>query len=395
MNVYQLLCGMTAFISAILYATFCKIYTPTTEPGNRYKIRKGKKGKPRRGAVAPAPQKIKPANPLPPQSPSSHISPPASASGSNSGTSSEHTIKDSGRLDASVTLAPANRTSVAQMPLSSPSPSPASRDDTASGPAGPGVDHEAAKAYMAILSMSSPRKVSMTSAIPLSEARTLFELVEQDKSEESVGIPTVPNQTQTQVSQLTPPSQTLLKMGLRRLRNCLERDLRIDPGVLRTAALLTIIWNIHFAMAPEYSLPLKNTGANRFINSREIAAVFLNRYGTILWPDESEPAPHLIDRSLKFSRYSTVDPARYYEWMALGHAHPKKGSLTDLQVSKLGIRMTKFVGFVYDLPIKKSAGVDWSAVSLVLDDEGVREETLGGRFEDLPGELRRQVLRMD
>jgi hypothetical protein len=34
-------------------------------------------------------------------------------------------------------------------------------------------------------------------------------------------------------------------------------------------------------------------------------------------------------------------------------------------------------------------------VALVLDDLEVREETLGGRFEDLPGELRRQVLRLD
>lgn len=148
-------------------------------------------------------------------------------------------------------------------------------------------------------------------------------------------------------------------------------------------------------MAPEYSLPLRGSDASRLLNSREIASVVLNRYGAILWPDQSEPAPHLIDRSLQWARDSTIDPSRYYKWTALGHSHPKKGSLTDLQISKLGIRMTKFVGLVYDLPTKMSMGVDWKAVELVLDDMDIREETLGGRFEDLPGELRRQILRVD
>jgi hypothetical protein len=50
---------------------------------------------------------------------------------------------------------------------------------------------------------------------------------------------------------------------------------------------------------------------------------------------------------------------------------------------------------VYDLPIKRRAGVDWTAVALVLDDSEIREETLGGRFEGLPGELKRQILRVD
>lgn len=148
-------------------------------------------------------------------------------------------------------------------------------------------------------------------------------------------------------------------------------------------------------MTPEYSLPLQNTGAQRFLNSREVATVFLNRYGAVLWPDESQPAPHLIDRSLQFARDGTVDPSRYWEWQALGHPHPKKGSLTDLQVSKLGIRVTKFVGLVYDLPIRRRAGVDWDVIALVLDDSEVRGETLGGRFEELPGGLKRQVLRVD
>ena len=56
--------------------------------------------------------------------------------------------------------------------------------------------------------------------------------------------------------------------------------------------------------------------------------------------------------------------------------------------------MTRFVGLVYELPVRKSAGVDWNAVALVLDDRDVREGTLGGRFEELPGELRRQILRV-
>lgn len=55
--------------------------------------------------------------------------------------------------------------------------------------------------------------------------------------------------------------------------------------------------------------------------------------------------------------------------------------------------MTKFIGLVYDLPVKRSAGVDWSVVALVLDDLKVGEETLGGRGEMLPEELRRRVWR--
>jgi len=56
--------------------------------------------------------------------------------------------------------------------------------------------------------------------------------------------------------------------------------------------------------------------------------------------------------------------------------------------------MIRFVELVYDLPIRKSADVDWNAVALVLDERDVREGTLGGRFEELPGELRRQILRV-
>jgi hypothetical protein len=95
-----------------------------------------------------------------------------------------------------------------------------------------------------------------------------------------------------------------------------------------------------------------------FLNSREVATVFLNRYGPVLWPDESQPAPHLIDSSLQFTRDRSVDPSRYWEWMLLGQKFPKKGGLTDLQVSKLGIKMTKFVSLVYDLSVRKSVGVD-------------------------------------
>jgi hypothetical protein len=57
--------------------------------------------------------------------------------------------------------------------------------------------------------------------------------------------------------------------------------------------------------------------------------------------------------------------------------------------------MTKFVGLVYDLPIKRCVGVDWDVIALVLDDMGVKEETLGGRFEHLPDGLKKQVLKVD
>ena len=175
----------------------------------------------------------------------------------------------------------------------------------------------------------------------------------------------------------------------------MERELRIDAGESRTPALLNMIWNLHFAVAPEYSLPLQGTEAQRFLNSREIAGAFLYRYGATLWPDESQPAHYLLDRSLQFARDGTIDPSRRWEWMALGSSHPKKGSLTDLQISKLGILLTKFVGFVYDLPIKKRASVDWSAVALALDDLDVGAENLGSRLEELPLETKRQILRLD
>jgi hypothetical protein len=382
MNTYQLLFGMTIFVYGTLYEVIHRIWLPAAEPDlytytTRSQRRQNKMTKGRKGKSQPkvaAPRKIEPVKSLP----------PAPKSVASVASTNEDAVP------ASPTGIPA-----VQMPLRSPSPTPASEDDNDIKPADSISNHEAAsgEGLRTILGIASPKTVNICPAIPLSDAVLLFRVAYQDKSEEGVSTNNSPIQTPT--SQLTFLFQILLCAGLKRLRRCMEADLRIAAGNRRTPALLAMIWNIHFAMAPEYPLPLRNVNTTRFLNSREVASVFLNRYGAILWPDESQPAPHLIDRSLIHARDSTVDPSRYWEWTRLGESHPKKGSLTDLQISELGVRMTKFVGLVYDLPIKRRAGTDWTAVALVLDDAEVREETLGGSFEELPGELKRQVLTLD
>jgi hypothetical protein len=382
MNTYQLLFGVAIFVSGTLYEVIHRIWIPTAEPDlythttksqrRQDKKTKGKKGKPQHKVAAQ--RKIGPVKSLP----------PAPKSVASVASTNEDVVP------ASPTQIPAT-----QMPPPSPSQAPASEDDNDIKPADSISNHEAAsgEGLRTILGIASPKTVNICPAIPLSDAVLLFRVAYQDKSEEGVSTNNSPIQTPT--SQLTFLFQILLCAGLKRLRRCMEADLRIAAGNRRTPALLAMIWNIHFAMAPEYPLPLRNVNATRFLNSREVASVFLNRYGAILWPDESQPAPHLLDRTLTHARDSTVDPSRYWEWTRLGESHPKKGSLTDLQISELGVRMTKFVGLVYDLPIKRRAGTDWTAVALVLDDAEVREETLGGSFEELPGELKRQVLRLD
>jgi hypothetical protein len=396
MNTYQLLFGMAIFVYGTLYEVIHRIWIPTAEPDlythttksqRRHKKTKGKRGKPQHkvaaprkiGPVKPSPQTLAPQEPRPTSPPSPLPKSVASVASTNE----------------DFVLASPTRVPAVQMPLPSPSQAPASEDDTAIKPVDSVSNHEAAsgESLRTRLGITSPRTVNISPAIPLSDTVLLFRVAYQDKSEEGVSTNNSPIQTPT--SQLTFLFQILLCAGLKRLRRCMEADLRIAAGNRRTPALLAMIWNIHFAMAPEYPLPLRNVNTTRFLNSREVASVFLNRYGAILWPDESQPAPHLIDRSLIHARDSTVDPSRYWEWTRLGESHPKKGSLTDLQISELGVRMTKFVGLVYDLPIKRRAGTDWTAVALVLDDAEVREETLGGRFEELPGELKRQVLRLD
>jgi hypothetical protein len=388
MREYQLFCGMAFAAVATLYTVIHRLYTPRTRTQWHYKTlfaskkSKGKTSRGNKGKSQPkttAPRKtnaVKPAR-LPPPQPLATPTPPPGTFLPSESVASVETLKD-----------------VAPLKASSP-PSPSTRANTGNDPNTLVVHEEvsSAEALPDNLGTASPRNVNRPTTTTLSEAKQLFQLVEEVKSEETVSYQLLSNDPP--IPQLTPPLQARIRPGLDRLRQCLETDLRIDAGISRTPALLAIVWNIHFAMAPEYSLPLQNTGAQRFLNSREVATVFLNRYGSVLWPEESQPAPHLIDRSLQFARDGTVDPSRYWEWPALGHPHPKKGSLTDLQVSKLGISVTKFVGLVYDLPIRWRAGVDWDVIALVLDDSEVRGETLGGRFEELPGGLKRQVLRVD
>ena len=405
MQEYQLLCGIAIAVWATLFAVLRQIYIPTTiTPRSKVRTVKGKKGKAQRKPVALASQKSEPfdsAGPLPLQPPVLQAPLSARFSAAPESAASGQTLKDVAPPDTSVAstnedliLASSTPTPAVQTPLPSSPPPPASSANMGIKQVQPALPDETASAQTpqstpGILPPGIDASVKRPSLIPLSETMMLFKLVEEGKSEEAAS-------TNTYLPNINPKPNTsfqaLVALGLKALRKCMETDLRIDAGHLRTPALLNLVWNIHFAMAPEFDLPLQNTDAKRFLNSREVATVFLLRHGPTLWPEESQPAPHLIDRSLQFARDSSVDPSRYWEWMALGHPHPKKGSLTDLQISKLGIRMTKFIGLVYDLPVKRSGGVDWSVVALVLDDLEVGEETLGERGEMLPKELRRRVL---
>ncbi|GAB7332540.1 hypothetical protein MBLNU13_g04325t2 [Cladosporium sp. NU13] len=153
-----------------------------------------------------------------------------------------------------------------------------------------------------------------------------------------------------------------------RLKTYMETNLNIAPGTCRLAALLSLIYGLHFAIAPERSLPIQNPEQSRYISARELACVFLNRYGPIVWPAEAEPAPHLTNRALQFPRDATIREKRHQQWHELMVKPPVRGSAGDLAMSVLGERMTAFVRMVYQLPVTMEAEPDWEAVALVLDD---------------------------
>lgn len=153
-----------------------------------------------------------------------------------------------------------------------------------------------------------------------------------------------------------------------RLTTYMQTNLNIVPGTCRLAALLSLIYALHFAIAPERSLPIRNPEQSRYISARELACVFLNRYGPIVWPAEPEPAPHLTNRELQFPRDATIREERHEKWHELLVKPPARGSAGDLAMSVLGQRMTAFVRMVYQLPVTMEAEPDWEAVAFVLDD---------------------------
>lgn len=174
----------------------------------------------------------------------------------------------------------------------------------------------------------------------------------------------------------------------------METHLHIARGTSRLPALLQLIYDIHFAVTPDRTLPLANPPTSHYVSARELALVFLARYGTILWPpsESDDPAPHLLDRTLQYPRDASILPARYGEWTRLGMGPPLRGSAPDVAMSRLGMAVMGFVELVYKLPLEIDMGADWTAVALVLDDAGVGEENLGGRVWALPEGLRGQSL---
>lgn len=206
MQIYELLLGIFAFVSAILYAVIRKIYIPNIEPSESNKTsRASKKSKGKKGKAASkpaAPQQKKPAGPL--NTPSPHplepqTSPLASPSTS---TASARTLKDVAPLDLSATPTDGD----AVLPS-------AKGDETFSKSVKPVLHEEArsAHALLTIMGIASPRKVSMSPAIPLSDARLLFQLAEENESEEAVSS-TTSSQSQTpclatDIPSLTDPSQ--------------------------------------------------------------------------------------------------------------------------------------------------------------------------------------------
>lgn len=171
----------------------------------------------------------------------------------------------------------------------------------------------------------------------------------------------------------------------------MSADLHIDPGASRLASLLHLIYTLHFTIAPARSLPFPDPEHNRSISARELACVFLNRYGHILWPAEPEPAPHLNDRELQFPRDAEIPKERHWEWHVLGVKPPVRGSAGDLAMSLLGQRMANFVKLVYELPLERKAEADWGVVALVLDDVGVGRDGAWRRQSKWSGALRRTV----
>lgn len=148
----------------------------------------------------------------------------------------------------------------------------------------------------------------------------------------------------------------------------METNLNIVPGTCRLAALLSLIYALHFAIAPERSLPIQNPKQSRYISARELACVFLIRYGPIVWPADPEPAPHLANRTLQFPRDAMIREERHEKWHELLVKPPARGSAGDLAMSVLGERMTAFIRMVHQLPVTMEAEPDWEAVAFVLDD---------------------------
>ena len=171
----------------------------------------------------------------------------------------------------------------------------------------------------------------------------------------------------------------------------MKDNLHISPGTSRLAALLSLIYGLHFALAAERVLPLQNPEQSRYISSREIACIFLNHYGPIVWPAEPEPAPHLTDRVLQYPRDATINEERHREWLSLMVKPPAPGSASDLAMSVLGERMTVFVRLVYQLPLVVRDEPEWDAAALVLDDTMVGQQD--GRVDDagLSEALRRSI----
>jgi hypothetical protein len=173
---------------------------------------------------------------------------------------------------------------------------------------------------------------------------------------------------------------------------CLETDLRIARGRDRLAAFLQLVHDLHFATWSRQTLPLDYSELDRHILARDLAYVFLKRYGESFWPVAEEPAPHLLDRSLQCPRDAKVPRERYPEWQALMQEPPKRGSMADVVMSKLGCRMTKFIEMVYCLPLETRAPMDVTAVEFVLNDASVWCEELGDRLYVLPRALRVTVV---
>jgi hypothetical protein len=188
MQQYQLFCGMAFAAVATLYAVIHRLYTPRTRTQWRYKTlfaskkSKGKKGKSQPKTTAPRKAKaVKSANP-PPQPLDTQTPPPGSFPPSE-GVASVKTLKDVAPLKAS-------------SPPSSPTRANTSKDPTTL------IVHEEFSPVEALpdtLVTVSPRNVNRPSTTTLSEAKQLFQLVEEVKSEETVSYPPPSND---------PPSQS-------------------------------------------------------------------------------------------------------------------------------------------------------------------------------------------
>jgi hypothetical protein len=181
MQQYQLFCGMAFAAVATLYAVIHRLYTPRTRTQWRYKTlfaskkskgktSKGKKGKSQPKTTAPRKAKaVKSANPPLPQPLDTQTPPPGSFPPSES-VASVKTLKDVAPLKAS-------------SPPSSPTRANTSKDPTTL------IVHEEFSPVEALpdtLVTVSPRNVNRPSTTTLLEAKQLFQLVEEVKSEETV-----------------------------------------------------------------------------------------------------------------------------------------------------------------------------------------------------------------